>query len=321
MNQKKILTAGLIISLLFFSSFLNAEVIEKIIAIVDDEIITLSDLESYRQKIKTGKLSDDLLKPNKQNLLSNNNELIDYIINEKILTAEVKKNNLTVTIERLEQEIRKITQQNQLTRQQLKTALAKEGIEFSTYQDFIKTRLERQSLVEKEISSKVKISDDDILSYYLLQKGNASKKTFEYSVNHIFFSTTKGSDERAYRTAQSVLSKLKEGQPFEDLANQYSEDSNLGTGGFLGVFKSGEMVPELEGPITQLDVNQFSEIVKSKRGYHILKLLKKTIVADPQFLKEKTSIYNHLFQINFEKEFNTWLNFKRQQAFIRKNNY
>ena len=92
------------------------------------------------------------------------------MVDEHIIDDEVKKQNLSVTIERVEQEINSIQSRNNLTRDQLKEALKREGTNFSDYQDFIKKRLERQSVIEKAITSKIKISDEDVASLYEVKK-------------------------------------------------------------------------------------------------------------------------------------------------------
>ncbi len=309
----------LLLLLIAFWNISHAVIIERVVAIVDNDIITLSDIDAQRNKLKQGKLIDDILKPNPTILLSNEDRLLEFMIQEKILDNEVRKNNLSITIERVEQEIRTIAKQNQVDRNQLKQALANEGVSFSEYQDFIKTRLERQSLIEREVASKIKISEDDIVAYYVSKRGNLSKDTFEYTLAHILFLSKKEGPEKARERAELVFAKLREGHSFEDLASQYSEDPNFTSGGLLGTFKAGEILKELETSATKLEVNQYSEIVPSKIGFHILKLLKKRIIDDPQFLKEKTAIHATLFQQSFEKQLSSWMTNKRQDTFVRIN--
>lgn len=294
--------------------------LEKIVASVDDEIITLSDMHNYRQKIQTKKLNDDFLNPNVKELLGDDKKLLEHLIDEKLLDSEIKKQNLSVTIERVEQEIRRIANQNKIDRAQFKEVLSREGISFADYQHFIKTQLERRALVEKEITSKIKITEDDVTAFYIAKMGsNANKDTFEYSISHILFTIKSGDDKGAKERGQLVLEKLKQGQNFEELAANHSEDPGFSSGGTLGVFKSGEMLPEFEKSVTKLEVGQYSNLLKTKMGYHIIKLTKKRIVSDPQFQKEKASIEARLFQQAFEKQLRYWLAKKRQESFIRKN--
>src|ERR1700753_708779 len=91
----------------------RAEVIDHIAAIVNEEIITTSDITKFPKKLASGGLVDDaLLKPTDQStLLKDHKALVEYMINERLLDSEVKKKGLNVTFEQVEQEIRNITQQ------------------------------------------------------------------------------------------------------------------------------------------------------------------------------------------------------------------
>lgn len=297
----------------------HAEVIESVIAIVNGTIITKSDLTKYRERLKAGTIVDDLLGDNTEVLLKDTNALLKHIIDEHIVDDEVKKQNLSVTIERVEQEINTIQGRNGITRDQLKEALKKEGTNFSDYQEFIKKRIERQNVIEKAITSKIKISDEDVVAAYEAQNKALSATGFEYKVAHILFREGKRPDAEQLKRANEVLAKLKAGGNFDALASQYSEDPNFNEGGFLGSFKTGEFMKPLEDGVKNLAPGEYGGPVKTKLGYHILKLLDRHIVADPDFEKKKEAIRGELYQKAFVKQFRFWLDQKRQEAFVRIN--
>lgn len=305
----------------FICSTASAKVVEKIIAIVGSEIVTKTDLDQYRKKLKSGGLVDDaLLKlADKDKLLNDRQALIDHLINERVIDSEVDRRGLSVTIERVEQEIRNIVGRNGITRDQLKQALAEKGVSFSEYQDFIKTSLEREALIGQEVSSKIKISDEDISSYYLAKQGNADAKIFEYKLAHILFRPKGGDVEAAEQRAKDLLVKLKNGASFDAMASQYSEDPNFTQGGLLGSFKAGEMIKEMETAVSGLDEGAISDIVRTRAGFHIIKVLDKTLVPDPAFEHEKAKIHNTLYAQAFHKQLKSWLQDKREEIFVRIN--
>ncbi|MEQ1877204.1 MAG: peptidylprolyl isomerase [Bdellovibrionia bacterium] len=307
------------ILLLFAALTARAEVIERVIAVVNDDIILQSDLAKYEKSLKDGAIVDDLLSTDPKALLKDRKALVDHMINEKVIDTEVKKRGLNVTFEQVEKEINKIASRNGISRTQLKQAIKEQGTNFSDYQDFIKKRLERQSLIEQSVTSKIKISDDEIATQYLSTKKKKSlNEAYEYQIAHILFQT--GKDAKAAATkAQSVLALLKKGDSFETLASKYSEDPGFSAGGILGTFKSGEFVKELEDAVTQLQPGETSGIVKSKQGLHILKVISKRLIADPDLEKNKEEIRQVLYQKAFKKQFSFWLDQRRQEAFIRVN--
>lgn len=312
----------LILSFFLLAPFVaHAEVVERIVAIVNNEIILESDFKDLQHKLKTPALIDETLLMGKSidDLKKDRKVQLDYLINEKIMESEIKRLNHNVTMERVDQEIKDMAKKNNVSVAEVLAAFKAQGITTSEYQSFLKSKIEKQSLIESEIISKLHISDDDALAEYL-KKNPANKSTVnEFTIAHIFFNPKKGGPEAAYKRAQTVLAKLQQGESFETLAEQNSEDPNFTSGGMLGTFKSGEFMKEVEDSIQNLNPGQTTGIVKSRLGYHIVKLLGKKLTSDPKFEREKEAIKSKLFEQNFKRQMNNWLQSKREESFIRIN--
>jgi parvulin-like peptidyl-prolyl isomerase len=311
--------AGFIVCIMTLAA--SAEIVERIVAIVNSEVILESDLKKMLPKLKKHDLIYDYLIPGDEASFfkGDRKQLLEYMINEKIMDSEIKKLNLTVTYDKVDQEIKEIAKRNNINTQQVLDAITGEGLSVSEYKDSLKSRLERQSLIESEIISKLRISDEDAYSEYLRKKPGSHASVNEYSVAHIFFNPKKGSPQAALKRAEEVLEKLNSGQSFEALAQQYSEDPNFSSGGFLGNFKTGEFLKELEDAVVDLAPGKYSPIVKSRMGYHIVKLLTKKVSTDPQFEKEKEKIKSQIFDATFRRQLKLWLQTKRDESFIRIN--
>src|SRR5690606_1609306 len=113
---------------ILMSTDVFAETVDRIVAIVNDEILTEQDIETYKTQLKKGKFVDDLLISDKNKLLNDKKALVEHMINERLIESEVKRNDLAVTVEKVDQEITKIANGNRMTRAQLIQALKKEGI-------------------------------------------------------------------------------------------------------------------------------------------------------------------------------------------------
>lgn len=310
-----------VVTLAIAGTMAQAKPVDKIVAIVNDSPITMSDVEKYKRKLQTGGLVDDaLLKlSDPQALLKDKNALLSQLVDEKLIDSEVKRKNMEVTIERVEQEIRNIASNNNISRQQLQSALVAKGVNMSQYQDFIKTSLERQSLIEREITSKIRISDEDIGSYYLSKKGASASQTFEYTLSHILFLNKTGGEEAALARAKAVEEKLKSGQSFEKLAEQFSEDANFSKGGTLGTFTAGEMAKDLEQGVRKVGTGEVTGILKTPNGFQIIKVNKRTLISDPKLEEEKEGIRRILYGEAFKRQFRLWLSQRRDDSFIRIN--
>jgi peptidyl-prolyl cis-trans isomerase SurA len=307
---------------LLFSFTVRAEIVERIVAIVNNEIILESDFRSLQNKLKTPAMIDEaLLWDNKtvDDLKKDRKAQLDYLINEKIMESEIKRLNHSVTMERVDQEIKDMAKKNNVSVNEILAAFKAQGISTAEYQAFLKSKIEKQSLIETEVVSKLRISDDDALAEYLKKNPDRKSTVNEFTVAHIFFNPKKGGPEAALERAKAVLKKLDTGENFETLAEQNSEDPNFTTGGLLGTFKSGEFLPEIEASIQNLNAGQTTSIVKSRLGYHIVKLLNKKLTTDPKFEKEKEKIKTTLFEQNFKRQMRNWLLSKRDEAFIRVN--
>ena len=203
------------------------------------------------------------------------------------MASEIKRLNHNVTMERVDQEIRDMAKKNNVSVNEIMAAFKAQGISTSEYQVFLKEKIEKQALIESEIISKLRISDDDALAEYLKKNPENKSSVNEFTISHIFFNPKKGGAEAALSRAQAIVTKLRAGENFETLAEQNSEDSNFTSGGLLGTFKSGEFLKELEASIQDLGPGQTSPVVKSRMGFHIVKLLNKKLTTDPKFEKEK----------------------------------
>jgi peptidyl-prolyl cis-trans isomerase SurA len=310
-------------TMLFVLPASEAEVVDSILAIVNDEIVTQSDVADFENRLKTGGLVDDQLVPDenvRQSLLKDRELLIRKLIDARLIDAEVKRQGLSVPFERVEQEVRSISKRNGMQRDELKNALLEKGISFSTYQDFIKTGLERQSLVEKSVTSKIKISEDDVLASLIAEGRASDTQAFEYSIAHILFLNSKnGGADGSMARAALAIAKLKEGLGFDRVAADFSEDPNFEVGGALGTFKSGELSKNLEQAIAKLSPNEWTAPLPTTGGVHIVRLIKRRLIPDPRIEKEKDRVRAILGEKAFRRQYDMWLDSLRTDAFLRRN--
>ena len=304
-------------------SLCHAKVIEKVEAVVNDQAILLSDVKQLDTHLKTGVLVfEELVEIRDQDKLKKDWQAkIDYLIDEKIVDFEVQRKNFQATFEQAEKEIRSMTKARGISHNQLKKFVENYGINFSQYKEFIRLNLGRKQLIEQEIISKIKVSDEEISSYYMSQMNYGSGQVFEYKLAHIFFAPSQGDALAAQTRAKDLYNVLKKDPDidFVEMASKYSEDPHFSNDGFLGSFKSGELQPNFEKAIKDLPVGGFSDVVKSHTGYHILHLLKKTLVEDPHLQRAKPSIHQILMSRAFKKNFTNWIKQKRRESFIKIN--
>lgn len=311
----------IIILFIHLSLVCHAQVVEKIIAIVNDDIVLLSEIEDLQKKIKTGGLVDDALIDfyDRKKVSASRADAIAYLIDEKLIDTEVSRQGIQAPIERVEGEIRSILNSRGVTREQMKQTLKARGVLFSDYQDFIKTTIQRQSLIEREVSSKIKLSDDDIAAYYIQKNLSSRPLVFEFTLSHIVFLSSNGGEAAALKRADAVKSKLSSGGSFEALASQYSEDPEFSQGGSFGVFRAGDLIASVEKSVFKLAPGETSDIVKMSDGFHIFKVNKRSLVPSPDFERRRGEISSILFKSAFQRQFRAWLESLRRTSYVKTN--
>lgn len=299
----------------------HAEVVEKTVAIVNSELVLESDFKDLEKRLPKPGMVDEALLFDKpiSSLKGNRKAQLEYLINEKILQSEIKRLNLTITSDRVDSELKDMAKKNHVTEAELANVIKQQGVTLDDYRRFLKDSIEKRSLMDAEIISKLRISDEDALNEYLKSNPNNRPSIDEFSVSHIFFNPKKGGAEASVKRAETVLGKLRSGENFENLAQQYSEDPNFSSGGALGTFKSGEFLPEIEEAISSLKANETTPIVRSRMGFHIVKLTGKKLTTDPKFEAAKERIKSQLLETSFRRQLKNWLQTKRDESFVRVN--
>jgi len=314
-------TALVLIFLLSHQSFAQRAKVDGILATVNSEPILKSDLKDLVKRAKQPGVLDEVLAPkgDLSNIQTDEKKQLEYLISEKVLESEIKRLNLSVTNERVEQEIRDTAKRSGMQRADLVRAVENQGIDFASYKNVIKQKIERTSLFESEIISKIRITDDEAFSEYQKRNPKAKSRVFEYTLSQIYFNPRKDGPETTMKRAEVVLQKIDSGLSFEKAVELHTEEKNVSNGGLLGTFKSGEFSSEFEEAVSSLSEGGHSRIVQSKSGFHILKLISKKMSTDPQFEKEKERIKAALFDINFKRQLKTWMESKREDAAIKYN--
>jgi peptidyl-prolyl cis-trans isomerase SurA len=309
----------LIIILINFSHVHAKELVDKIIASVSSDVLLHSELANFPERINQIVTIDEtlLFGASINDLKKNKNEQLDYLLREKIIESEVKRLGLNAIESQIETELAQMAKRNSLGTAEFSEYLKNQGYTLDDYKKIIKTRIERQSLFEREIISKLRITDEDALGYFQSKNPNFQTTVGEFKISQIFFSVKKGSPEQAFERATIANNRLKGGEKFETLANQLDETPGANQDGFLGSFKSGEFVPQLEKSIIGLNENQVSGILKGPAGFHIIKLLSKKTVMDPEFLKVKEAIKSQLVKQNFERQLKNWFELKKLDSNLK----
>ena len=309
---------------LFGISALNtkvtAEIIDRIIAIVNDDIITFSELnDATGLSLKDTEVNLRFInKDTAQHEMKR--EILDRLIQDKLIDQEVKKRLIVVSESVVDNAIDNITRENHLTREALIEKLKSDGIVFDTYKEQIKQEMERMKLVDYQIKSKIVLNDNELREYYT-KNMDTFKVMNEVRVQHILLSIPRGADEaklnEVNRKARTLLLEIKKGEDFGKLAKIYSQGASADSGGDMGWFKRGEMVPFLEKVVFNLKVGEVSNIIRSDLGLHIIKVMDGKEQGIETFEEAKEQVKNIIYQKRVEDAFKEWIEDLKEKSFIK----
>ena len=293
----------------FISGHAQALLVEKILVVVNDSIITMTDVELYKKSLKTGELLNEMLSETEiKKLLNDNDALLDKLIDKKIIEHEVKKKGYAITDSQLEKEIRNIYRSYNMTKNELKKALMDKSFSFDEYLSFMRTNIERQNLISQEIASKITITDSDIANYYYSKNSEAPSSIHQYTVSQLYWNGEKLGE------AKHALLSLKRGDiSFDELVKTVG-----GSSGKLGTFKPNDFSKEFSA-VLDLDPGEFSDVIKSPAGFHILRLDKKELIANPQIEAMRNELTLELSDQLLKARLESWLREKKGKSFIRIN--
>ena len=264
---------------LFFSTLAQAEVIDRIIAKVGSDVITLSDVAQAigEKRAYFFEQYGPVKGAEKFNEFKAN--ALEELIQQKILANEVKNEGIQVTDSEVDQEFQNRLNQFHMTQQELLAQLNKQGLSILTFKKNLREEIEKQRFIQKKIVPKINISDYDLQQEY--DKHPEKYQTFsKFRFIEVVLTQDKFANaDEMQKTAKLIESKLKSNQSASELIKKYSSGAFATNGGDSGLIEASSLRGEIQGVLSKLNIGQTSPIFPSEEGTFIFKLLGK---SDPK---------------------------------------
>ena len=322
--KKNLIILGIIVSffLLFHLHLVYAVIVDRIVAIVNGNVITLSELEKRAAPFLKEYLDDSATEEEKRKIKQQiYAKILPQMIDDYLVDEEIKKLGIKVTDEDVNAAIERICQSNGITLEEFKEKLKKEGLTLEQYKRQMAKQLERMQLINAQVRSKIVITDEQVRDYIRQERGETTYEGPFYIIDHICIvpeSESKKDIERARKRAQEALKALKEGIPFNEVAQKYSSNDSIAKELRLGIFSIDEMAPDIKKVVKELEPGEYSKVIRTKLGFEILRLSgisnSKQIDIDPTEMEE---VRNKLYREAINERFQEWLNDLRAKSTIR----
>jgi peptidyl-prolyl cis-trans isomerase SurA len=300
----------------------EGKVVEEIVARVNNEIITTSELEKARaaaaedaQQDCNGKCTPEQL----QVAVEDRQKFaLRDLIDQSLLAQRGKDMSINVEGDVVKQ-LDTIRIQNKLdSMEKLETAVTKEGLNWDDFKNNIRNKLLTQEVIRREVGSHINIGRDEAMKYYEEHKKEFVKPEL-VALRAIELSTAgKNETEQAElkKKAEDLLGRIKEGEDFAAIAKRFSEGSTAQQGGYLGTYKRGELSKQLEDQVFAMKKNQLTDVIETKQGFLILQVLERYEAGEQPFEKVESEIMDHLYSERMEPALREYLKTLREQSYV-----
>lgn len=262
--------------------------LDNIVAVVDDDIITRSELNSalaiVSQQLEQGETP---LPP--QDILER--QVLERLILTKLQLRAAEQNGVVVDDSTLNAAIERLARSNKLTLSQLREAVQRDGVNFADFREQIREEILATRLRQRVVDSQIQISEQEVDSVVSNQFSRGGEDNRDYHVAQILVAVPEGASpdqiQAARNKAQDVLEKLREGADFKRLAVAISDGRQALEGGDLGWRKADQLPTLFADVVPQLQVGQLSDLIRSPSGFHIVKLLEAKGTSEPMVTRTR----------------------------------
>lgn len=255
----------------YFSA--HAETLDRIVAIVEDDVILDSELQkevaTISQRIAAAKSQ---MPP--ENILRK--QVLEKMIVDKLQRQMAEKAGITVSEDQLDSAASEIAQRNNMNMEQFRAELEKQGMSYKGFLDNMRDEIAINQLRGREIGGRIKVTDQEV-DHYLETQGKVGDDTVQYHLGHILIAVKEGASadeiQKAQRKADDLVAKLRAGADFAQASISHSNDANALKGGDLG-WRTISTLPTIfsEG-VSQMHTGEISDPIRSPSGFHIIKMI------------------------------------------------
>jgi peptidyl-prolyl cis-trans isomerase SurA len=310
--------AALGLLLLAWPAAVHARVVEKIAALVGDDLILQSEVEDRAAPL----LSDiaSIANPSEREARTNaiRREVLERLIDDQLLAQQATELKLTVSNDEIDRAIEQIKRDYGLGDSQLKDELRKQGLTMPAYRQNTKREILKYRVLNIAVGSKINVGDSEVQSYYDRHMKSAN---IQVRASHIFIAIPEDADNATVlereKLAKSLLARALGGEDFAKLAREYSEDAGTrAEGGDLGFIGRDILPKPMEELVFSMHPGDIRGPVRADRGFHVIKLVDKRAKDAKPFAEVQDDIRVRLRQREMERQTKIYLSDLRKKVLV-----
>ncbi len=299
----------------------HGQVVEEIVARVNNRIITRSDLAKAQADLHQS-IQDNCKSCSETQLetqyADQSKDLLRDLIDQALLVDRAKDLDIKVDtdiVKRLD-EVR--IQNNLPSMEALQKAVEGQGEDWEDYKDQLRDRLLTQDVIRQEVGSRITVDHAEVQKYYDDHKAEFVRPE-QIALGEIFFNTEGKTPEEIAaikKKADDILKKLKEGADFSELAKRHSEGATASEGGELGTYEPGQLSKQIDDVVFKMQRDQITDIIQTDKGLEILKVYQHYDAGQQPLDKVEGEINNKLFNEKMEPTLRQYLAELREESYV-----
>lgn len=312
---------GLAPAQLLTSAPVHAAVVDRIVARINQEIVTLHDLrQAATPYLLQRGLSPALPRDPKQRqeLLG---EVLDELIDRKLLVQEARAMDVRVSDAEVDQWLAYTRQQQNMSEEAFREMIGQYGLRYEAYREVIRENLLKIRMVNMRSAGATQVSESEVEAAYQKRRGQRDQVQKAVTVRHIMVRPASSAPEDVQAAKERIASlreRVLQGEDFGAVAVAESQGPSAAQGGELGTFKPGELDPSFEKPAFALKKGELSPVLENPAGLHLLQVteIEEVVGADAERLK--ATIRAELQQAAMERQLGSYLESLRSRAFVER---
>ncbi len=297
----------------------GAEILDRIVARVNNDIVTMYDVRQAAVPflLQQGQNPSVLDDPSRRDKILE--EALEELIDRKLLVQEAEKIDYKVSDAELDQWLEFTRSQQKMSEEQFRKVIEGYGMKYETYREMVRQNLLKVRMIKIKVGSQITITDADVEAKYKEKFGSTPEKARYLTIRHILIrpeDDTPEAKRKALEKAKSLKERIDAGDEFGQLAIDNSMGPSAPNKGFLGTFRRGELDPAFETAAWSLQVGETSDVTETKFGFHIINVVGEELKANPDIDQRRDMIRAEMQQTEMNRLLKQYISQLRTRAFV-----
>lgn len=296
----------------------DAAVADRIVAVVNDEIVLESELD--QTALPLFREGDPDSPDGRRKLEAHRRKVLDSLIEKQLVAQQAKELKITVTEEELRRGVEEVKRNNGLSDAQFVDALRAQGFTMEAYRKQLRQQVLELKVVSQAVRSRISVADEEVRAYYAQNVRQASGDSQQVHLRQVLLSfppkATPAQVEERRAAALRVVERARAGEPLERLAKTLGDDPVSRQGGDIGWLSRGDLPQELRELVSGMDLNDVRGPVRTDRGFVVLQLMEKKDGDVRPFEEVKEQLRRQIYDQQVEKATQNWLKELRRKAHV-----